>query len=102
MHDPSPRPRCQPSGRLSEEAAPFGYGSTAVHESNLAEQLRNRRDDQQDDQTPVPLPGPLSHSLRPPRAPGGPSSCDSRRHYLFWRPLSKKAPFRSNVNDIGG
>jgi len=62
MHDPSPRPRCQPSGRLSEEAAPFGYGSTAVHESNLAEQLRNRRDDQQDDQTPesspVPLPGP--------------------------------------------
>jgi hypothetical protein len=93
MHDPSPRPRCQPSGRLSEEAAPFGYGSTAVHESNLAEQLRNRRDDQQDDQTPVP---------GPPCARGGPSSCDSRRHYLFWRPLSKKAPFRSNVNDIGG
>jgi len=97
MHDPSPRPRCQPSGRLSEEAAPFGYGSTAVHESNLAEQLRNRRDDQQDDQSPD-----TSSASGPPRAPGGPSSCDSRRHYLFWRPLSKKAPFRFNVNDIGG
>jgi hypothetical protein len=58
MHDPSPRPRCQPSGRLSEEAAPFGYGSTAVHESNLAEQLRNRRDDQQDDQSPDTSSGP--------------------------------------------
>lgn len=69
MHDPSPRPRCQPSGRLSEEAAPFGYGSTAVHESNLAEQLRNRRDDQQDDQTPVP---------GPPRAPGGRRSVELR------------------------
>jgi hypothetical protein len=52
MHDhaTNPVPSCQPSGRLSEEAAPFGYGITAVHESNLAEQLRNRRDDQQDDQ----------------------------------------------------